>query len=349
MRILEDPISDPQWAALLERHPAASIFHTPGWLNALRQTYGYHPFVITASAGSSLDNGLVVCQANSWVSRRLVSVPFSDHCDPLVNGGPELNEMLASLKNHARTTRSSSIELRPAVADTPGFKAAAASCELEPENKYCLHRLDLRADAADIFRRFHHSSTRRAVRRAEREGLTCDAGTSNRLLLDFYRLLRMTRRRHGLPPQPLVWFRNLVTCLGERLTIHVARKDSEPIASVITLSFKNTLVYKYGGSDAAHHRLGAMPFVFWHVIQDAKRRGFEQLDLGRSDLEQVGLIEFKRHLGAAESPLTYYRHPARPPASAASRWSSVVARRVLARLPDPALDAAGRLLYKHLG
>ena len=94
MRILEDPISDPQWAALLERHPAASIFHTPGWLNALRQTYGYHPFVITASAGSSLDNGLVVCQVNSWVSRRLVSVPFSDHCDPLVNGGLELNEIL---------------------------------------------------------------------------------------------------------------------------------------------------------------------------------------------------------------------------------------------------------------
>ena len=61
-RIVHDPIENPRWAALLDRHPSASIFHTPGWLSALRQTYGYEPFVVTTSPGSTIENGLV-----AWV------------------------------------------------------------------------------------------------------------------------------------------------------------------------------------------------------------------------------------------------------------------------------------------
>ena len=111
----------------------------------------------------------------------------------------------------------------------------------------------------------------------------------------------LTRRRHGLPPQPLAWFRNLVACLGDRVLIHMASKDGQPIASILTLSFKKTMFYKYGGSDAVHHRSGAMPFLFWRLIQDAQARGFVELDLGRSNVDQPGLIAFKEHFGATRS------------------------------------------------
>jgi hypothetical protein len=348
VRILEDPIGDPQWAALVEQHPAASIFHTPGWLSALRETYGFRPFVVAPSA-ATLDGGLVVCQVNSWLRRRLVSLPFSDHCAPLVSGTGDVHDLVTFLTRYARKTGASIVELRPAPSSVPSFEAIAGPCELQADAGYCLHRLHLGAETADIFQQFHHSSTRRAIRRAEREDLTYESGTSNRLLASFYRLLRMTRRRHGLPPQPLAWFRNLTALLGDRLTIHVASKGGQPIAGIVTLSFKKTIVYKYGGSDATHHRLGAMPFLFWKVIQNAKLRGFEQLDLGRSELEHHGLITFKDHLGATRLPLTYYRYPARRSGSSTGRWTSFVARQIFSRLPDPALDAAGRLLYKHLG
>ena len=145
------------------------------------------------------------------------------------------------------------------------------------------------------------------------------------MLSSFYGLLRLTRRRHGLPPQPLAWFRNLVACLGDGLTIHVASKDGVPIAGILTLSFKKTMVYKYGGSDARHHSLGGMPFLFWRAIQEAKARGIEELDLGRSDLDQPGLIAFKDHLGATRTTLTYYTSPA----------SGARARRTTARSPAP--------------
>ncbi len=129
----------------------------------------------------------------------------------------------------------------------------------------------------------------------------------------------------------------------------MASKDGRPIASILTLSFKKTMVYKYGGSDAAHHQLGGMPFLFWRAIQEAKAQGIEELDLGRSDLDQPGLLAFKDHLGATRSTLTYYTTRRSTQRRRTTARSARAARRVMAHLPDAALDLTGRLLYKHLG
>jgi CelD/BcsL family acetyltransferase involved in cellulose biosynthesis len=349
VRIVENPAEDPSWSELLDRHPAASIFHSPGWLRALGQTYGYESFVVTTSPAPTLRNGVVVCRVRSWTSRRLVSLPFSDHCDPLVDTPDDLSEMLAFMADQARTAGWRSVEWRPRAVVGQPFGTATHDCLLKPSGEYVLHQLDLQRGSAQIFREFHTSSTQRVIRRAEREGLTYEAGTSDRLLDSFYRLLRLTRRRHGLPPQPIAWFRNLVACLGDRVRVHVASRDGRPIASILTLSFKKTMSYKYGGSDASVHRLGGMPFLFWQVIQDAHARGFMELDLGRSNANQPGLIAFKDHLGAARSTLIYYCYPGKRLEVARSGWMSRAVHGVFTHLPDATLDLAGRLLYKHLG
>jgi CelD/BcsL family acetyltransferase involved in cellulose biosynthesis len=347
-RIVADPVKDPSWSELLDSHPAASIFHSPAWLNALRQTYGYEPFVVTTSRGPTLENGVVMCRVKGW-GRRLVSLPFSDHCDPLVNRPDDLSDVIAHLAREVRNAGWRSVEWRPKTAIGDRFNAAVHSSGLKASDEYCLHRLDLRREPTEIFRRFHPSSTQRAIRRAERSGVTYEMGTSDRLRLRFYRLLRMTRRRHGVPPQPIAWFRNLFACLGDQVAIHEASKDGRAIASMMTVTFKKTMYYKYGGSDASFHPLGAMPFLFWRVIQDAHERGFTHLDLGRSNIDQPGLIAFKDHLGASCSTLTYYRYPGTQAAAARYPWMSRVARGVFAHLPDATLDLAGRLLYRHLG
>ncbi len=347
VRIVEDPSEDPRWSSLVDRHPAASVFHSPGWLRALRQTYGYRLFAVTGSQGATLENGLVACRVDAWPSRRLVSLPFSDHCAPLVGQPGDLADMLSLLMAAAGEGASTNIELRPRDQHQCSFDSIAGAHGLRPGSQYVLHRLDLRPPDDEIFDRFHHSA-QRAVQRAEREHLAYEVGRSEALLASFYRLLRMTRRRHGLPPQPLEWFRNLVANLGDGLSIHVASKDGRAIASVLTLSFKNVVYYKYGGSDASRHRLGGMPFLFWRVIRDARAAGFEDLDLGRSDLDQPGLIAFKDHLGAVSSKLTYYCHPAHRRALGQG-WMSRVARGTVAYLPNAALDLAGKLIYRRLG
>src|SRR5262249_27737023 len=152
-----------------------------------------------------------------------------------------------------------------------------------------------------LFRRLHPSCVQRKIRRAEREQLTYEAGESNELLKQFYSLLLLTRRRHGLPPHPFAWFCNLRDCLGDAFKIHVASKNHLPIASILTLRHKDTLVYKYGCSDARFHAMGAMPLLFWQAIEGGKALGLGKFDLGRSDVDDQGLITFKNHLGATSS------------------------------------------------
>ena len=337
---LVDPLTDSRWGEFLERHSSASVFHSRGWLDALKRTYGYEPIVLTTTSQGPLENGLVLCRVRGLMSHRLVSLPFSDHCEPLVDAPDDLSAFVESLANGIEEKRWASFELRPRRVPAEGMAQSAS---------YYLHTLDISPSADRICDRFHHSCTQRAIRRAEREGVAYESGTSQSLLSSFYRLLRMARRRHGLPPQPFAWFRNLIACLPGTAQIHVASKDGRPIASILTLSFKNTMVYKYGGSDARHHRLGAMPFLFWRAIQQAKAQGIEELDLGRSDVDQAGLVTFKEHLGGMRSTLTYYTCPEAHSNAAHERLVPRVARRVVAHLPDAALDLTGRLLYRHLG
>src|SRR5207247_3253868 len=91
----------------------------------------------------------------------------------------------------------------------------------------------------------------------------------------------------------------------DRLTIRVASQRERPVASILTLCYRDTLVYKYGCSDASSHSLGAMQFLFWKAIQEGKQRGVRKFDLGRSDPDNTGLITFKDRWGAARSVLTY--------------------------------------------
>ena len=52
-----NPTEDPRWAEFVQRHPRGSVFHTPGWLDALRRTYGYEPVVYSTSAPQAERSG----------------------------------------------------------------------------------------------------------------------------------------------------------------------------------------------------------------------------------------------------------------------------------------------------
>jgi len=333
-----DPLTDPLWQA-------ASIFHTRGWLKALQRTYGYTPSALTTSAPDQpLTDALVFCRVDSWLTgRRLISLPFSDFCEPLAATSEVLLPLIAGLQRIAATEHHKYIELRPLTqfpAPPPGFQISQS---------FYHHQLDLRPGAPSVYERFHKDCIQRKIRRAAKEGIIVTEGATPDDLQHFHRLVLQTRRRHGLPPQPFAWFRNLAACLGGAVTIRLARKDGQPIAGILTATHAKTLHYKYGASDATFHRLGAMPFLFWHAIQDAVQHGLEVLDFGRTDCGNSGLIEFKEHFGATRATVSYWRSPAQSPTLVADNaWKSRVMHSACAHLPDRALSTLGTLLYRHV-
>src|SRR5262245_10331898 len=335
-----DPLTDARWAALIDDHASASIFHTRGWLDALRRTYGYRPLAFTtAPPDQPLRDAIVFCDVRSWLTgRRLVSLPFSDHCDPLIE-----TRLLAAackaLDDERRRGRWRYVELRPR---TPAMRRALP---FDACGDYCFHILDLRPAEEKLFASFHRTATQQMIRRAERERLVCEEGHSEALLRAFHSLVALTRRRHRLPPQPFAWFQHLATTLGDAMTVRIASLGDSPIAGIVTLRHRQTMTFKYGASDARFHRLGGVQLLLWRAIQHAKALGCETMDFGRSDRAHTSLAVFKDRWGAVRSELAYWRSP---PSRPRPVWVMRSAEQALRLVPAPLLSTAGRLLYRHV-
>lgn len=337
-----NPLLDARWDDLVARHSRASAFHQRGWLEALARTYSYEPLFLTSTPPDKpLESAIVLCRISSLITgRRLVSLPFADHCEPLLNDPEEFQEFGGWLQTACEREGSKYVEIRPVSNWEMGG--------LAPNSSYHFHELDLAPPIEQLFAQLHKDSVQRRIQRAEREQLEFEVGRSSALVDAFYHLTTMTRRRHGLFPQPRAWFKNLVECMGDSVDVRLARKDGMPIAALLTLRHQKTVVYKYGASDQRFHHLGIMPLLFWRLIAESKSQGMTRLDFGRSDLSQESLSTFKDRFGARSRTLTYYRYPA-----PGERRESGLTKRVVGQmcrvLPEPALSLAGKIMYRHIG
>jgi lipid II:glycine glycyltransferase (peptidoglycan interpeptide bridge formation enzyme) len=280
--------------------------------------------------------------------RRLVSLPFSDHCDLLAESPEQSERLLQEIERFvANNHRWRYVEVRPQAVSVDNVSSESS---WQPTETFCFHELPLLNSLEQIFRRLHKTSMQQMILRAQREDVQYEDGRSEALLQKFYSLLVRTRRRQGLPPQPLSWFRNLASCLGQSFTIRIASKNLHPIAGIVTLQFKDTMTYKYGCSDERFNRLGGTPFLLWKAIGEAKALDMKRFDLGRTDANNQGLIMFKDRLGAIRSTMRYWRYSSRPAKTAAKRsWAAAFSKDLFSRMPDTALIAVGRLLYKEIG
>ena len=342
-----DPILDKRWAELVERHPKASVFHTVEWLKALRHTYGYEPVVFTTSPPfEELANGLLFCRINSWLTgRRMVSLPFSDHCEPLFDSNEELNFLMHYLQNTLDAQKWKYLEVRPVDWD---LSRIVEGIEFRPSAAYHLHRLNLLPALDEIFQTLDKDSIQRRIHRAERADLVEKCGRSEDLLRDFYALFIMTRGRHRVPPIPLAWFRNLIECLGEALEIRLAYKDGIPLAGILTLHFRDVAYYKYGCSDAQHNKFGATPWLLWRAIEAAKLRGAREFDMGRTQEDGGGLLAFKNRW-VQPKPLVYWRYPSTSSIEKTGSRKMKFAQHAFSYMPDRLLTMIGDLLYRHIG
>jgi CelD/BcsL family acetyltransferase involved in cellulose biosynthesis len=344
-RYVIDPLRDPRWNDLAASHARASVFHQLGWLKALARTYGYRTLAVTSAApGERLSDGVVFCEVKSWITgSRLVSLPFTDHADPLLNDRDEGPAIAHWMRAESRKHHWRYVEIRPR------SEAIRPSWAMAESQSFWLHTLDLAPAAETIFRRLHRSCIQRRIRHAERQKLFYDRGCGDVLLDEFYRLLMITRRRFRLLPQPRIWFKNLIECMHPNVEIRVARKDGKAIAAILTLRHRGTVVYKFGCSDHAYHRLAAMPFLFWRMIEESKSENCEEIDFGRTDADNQGLVSFKDRFGTARRSLNYFRYAEEEREKVVSQSISASSKLLFSALPDALSSRAGGLVYRHIG
>jgi CelD/BcsL family acetyltransferase involved in cellulose biosynthesis len=338
-----NPLDRPEWDDLLMTHKESAFFHTAAWAKVLSESYGYDPTYITIIDGPNLLAMIPLMDVRSFITgRRGVSLPFTDCCDPLLTDGAPFEEIIADLIEYGKRAKWQYLELRTA----HPLPAKITSSAL-----FHGHTLDISGSEEAIFAGLR-DSTRRNVKKSEKEGVEVTISGSTDALRGFYRLNCMTRRDHGLPCQPYVFFENIYRhIISRNLGIVVlGAKEGKIIAGAVFFHFGDRAIYKFGASDRKHLQLRSNNLLFWKAIQWYSEQGFRRLDFGRTECENAGLLQFKRGWGAVEYPINYCKYDFRQSAFVADH-SKVTGwhNRIFRRMPISLLRVTGAILYRHMG
>jgi lipid II:glycine glycyltransferase (peptidoglycan interpeptide bridge formation enzyme) len=202
----------------------------------------------------------------------------------------------------------------------------------------------------DRIQRALRDSTRRNIRKAEREGVQVSFQNTLDAVAAFYRLHCLTRKRHGLPPQPWRFFQKVyehIIATGKG-TVVAAAHGGRIVAGAVYFFFQNRALFKFGASDRSSQHLRTNNLVMWEAIRFFVRNGIQSLHFGRTEQSGKGLLQFKRGWGAEENMIVYYRLALNEHASPIRNGHLLFAS-VFRILPMPLLKLAGSMLYRHVG
>jgi hypothetical protein len=342
MRVV-DPLHEAVWDHVAALHRDAGCFHTTAWARVLHQTYKHQPFYLHFSCGRRLAALVPLMEVRSpFTGRRGVSLPFSDACEPLIFNQEMMSLVRDRLLRFTQERRWKYLEIRGG----KSFEPTAG-----PSTKFWAHTLTLRSEPEELLARFA-SSVRRAIRKAERNGVSATAVHSRQSVGDFYQLHVQTRRRHGLPPQPASFFLNIYEQIIKpgRGFIVLAQRGYRRIAAAMFFHFGKNALYKYGASDNRFQEFRANNLVMWQGIQFLARNGAEKLHFGRTEQENEGLRRFKLSWNTQEETIDYFRFDpsGRECLAPARSHNSGLHKKVFGRLPLMFNRLAGSIIYPHL-
>jgi lipid II:glycine glycyltransferase (peptidoglycan interpeptide bridge formation enzyme) len=273
--------------------------------------------------------------------KRGVSLPFTDECRPIAQNNEKFQHLTKFIFEYGKKAGWKHVELR-------GNHNALTN--LLSFTSHYTHVLDLDKSENMVFSSFK-SNVKRNIKRAQKEGLQITLSNTWESMMAFYRLNCMTRKQHGLPPQPLSFFKKIfehVISPQNGLVVQ-AFFQMKPIAAAVYYHFGNHAVYKYGASDRKYLNLRPNNLVMWEAIKYYVNNGFQHFSFGRTEPENHGLLQFKRAWETREETLNYYKYDLKQDCFVSKESKLKTSYNLLKYIPSPLLRLTGSLLYRHVG
>lgn len=340
--IVSDPRTDARWHTLAGSSNG-SLFTSPPWIRSVCDTYGFTPQarIVTDATGCPTD-GFAFVPISDMRGDRLVSLPFSDRAEPLVSDRAMWPSLLTgALRDGAPLT----IRCLDTAVPTTGDG-------LVPTGQAAWHGTPLGEPVQEIYRSLG-PAVRRNIATAERNGVHVDVLTGIDAIRIYHRLhVSLRKYKYRLLAQPLALFERIWQEFSahDGIVTLLARVNGEPIAGAIYLAWNDVLYYKFGASVAAALPMRPNDALFWTALRWASDRGFRLLDWGLSDLDQPGLIAYKRKWVSEERRIVTLRSLTGDPAGRrdVSELLGTLARLLTDdAVPDHITERAGSLLYRY--
>ncbi|MFO1070027.1 MAG: GNAT family N-acetyltransferase [Geminicoccaceae bacterium] len=276
--------------------PLGSLFSSPAWIAMLEATYGFEVRASTLVADGRCVAAIPYAVVDDIRGRRVLSLPFSDYCDPLVGDAAAWERLVAPLRRLGAPLRLRCLRNSLPLADGHLAKTGEA----------LWHGVDLRRDEEAIWAGLDPSA-RQNVRRAQRAGVRIREGRSLDDLAAFHAMHRHVRKaKYRLLAQPFRMLEAMHDAFGERVRVLLAEIDGRPVAGILFLIDADTLFYKFNASVELPQRPNDL--LAWEGLRLGRRLGLGLFDFGLSDPAQPGLVRYKRKFATEERVISLLQH-----------------------------------------
>lgn len=339
-----DPRTDPRWRRLASG-PAGSLFTSPPWIQAVCDSYDFTPEArLAVSEAGEPVGGFAWVTVDDIRGERISSLPFCDRADPMVAapGG------WAGLADDALAT-GTPLTLR-CFSDNP----ATADPRLRTAGEVAWHHTPLAITEEELYRKIS-STSRRNLKAADRNGVRITASTELDAVHSFHRLhVGLRKRKYRLLAQPVEFFERIwqqFTGDGDDTAVItlLAEVDGEMAAGAMYLVWGGRLYYKFGASLSEHLPKRPNDALYWAALKLALSKGLTSVDWGVSDLDQPGLVSYKRKWASEERRVVTLRGGPDPtPKTEVGTMLGELTRLFTEEsVPDEISTKAGALLYRH--
>jgi CelD/BcsL family acetyltransferase involved in cellulose biosynthesis len=340
--VVVDPRSDGRWLALASS-ANGSLFTSPPWIRAVCETYGFTPQarIVTDVEGRPTD-GFAWVPISDIRGDRLVSMPFSDRAEPFVTDPATWSTMLDDALRAGVPLTIRSLDGAAPTVDHRLVTAAEAAWQAT----------SLDRPLPELYQSIS-SAARRNIAAADRNGVTVEAVTGLDAVRIYHQLHVSTRKnRYRMLAQPFSLFERIWQefSISDSIVTVLARVDGEPIAGAVYLIWNDVLYYKFGASLAGALSLRPNDAVHWTALSWASELGLRLLDWGLSDLDQPGLIAYKRKWASEERRIVTLKSPSqdshnhRDPGQLLGELTQLL---TADEVPDHITERAGSLLYRY--
>jgi hypothetical protein len=336
-----NPLSYPGWDAMLGSHPEHSFFHTSMWARTLYDAYKFNPLYFAAVRDGRLEALVPVMEIRTaLMPRKGVSLPFTDASDPILDIGASRQKLYDHVISYGREAGWKYLEIR----------GGDLGPEIIPSSTYFSHTLKLDNDEDRLLSTFS-SGTKGNIKKAVKEGVEVSVSQTAESLDRFFRLHSLTRKRHGVPPQPYSFFKTVlrhVLCANNGIIV-LASLKGRPIAGAMFFHFGTQAVYKYAASDMEFQNVRANNLVMWEAAKWYCRNRYTRISFGRTEPDNAGLRHFKSGWGTREEVLKYYKYDFTKKAYVKDNpRSQEIFTAIFRSMPLPVLNAVGSFLYKYV-
>lgn len=300
-----NPLDDSRWIELVNSHPGSDIFNHPAWMKVFAEGYKYKVFAaVKTGSDKNILAGIPFCEVNSITgSRYWISLPFSDHCEPLYRNKDDLMEVTDFTLRQAEINNIQQVRIY-SWADNNLFNTTDHDIN---------HRLYLE-NSEDIILGRMERSKRQGIARALKAGLKAELLSDQNSIERFYKLHLLTRRRIGIPVQPKKIFRliyqNII--MKDLGFIIMISKNNNDIAAGMFFKFNGRLIYKYNASDIKFLNYRPNNLLIKTAISYGISENYKYIDFGKTSSTNIGLRKFKLGWGTQESRLFCSTYPSLP-------------------------------------